>query len=345
MERLVVDGWGRFLGVEDGQIVVKERKGKSYSVICRSLPSDLRQVVIAGKGSLSSDAIDVLAHHGVDLIFLDWRGGVSARLSPPMLRTVNTRREQYRCYDTEKGAALAKAFIRAKMKNQMAVLGTYAKTRVQADPNTAEALRVARESIERIASELESVSGTACDAVRGTIMGMEGCATGVYWNAISKIVDESFGFNHRSGRYAGDPVNALLNYGYAILEGECWRAVHYAGLDPYGGFLHVDRPGRASMVYDLIEEFRQQVVDKSTLKLLSHRQIRTENFEVVDGVCRMDDATRRLVLSELLMKMDDRVRYKDKLWRWSDLILHQAREVAKFLRGESGKYEGFWLRW
>ncbi len=345
MERLVVDGWGRFLGTENGQIVVKERRGKGQSVIFRCPPSELKQVVFSGRGSLSSDAIELLSEHGVDLIILDWKGDVRARLSPPLLRTVNTRREQYRAYETEKGVVLAKSFIRAKMKNQMALLGTFIKTRPRIDRDSAEVLRAARDSIGHLVSELECVSGDACDAARGTIIGLEGSATAMYWNAISRIIDEAFGFSGRSGRYAGDPVNAMLNYGYAILEGECWRAVHFAGLDPYGGFLHVDRPGRASMVYDLMEEFRQQVVDRSILRLLSHRQVRPDEFTVMDGVCKIEDTARKLVLKVLLSKLEDRIRYRDRAWKWSDLILHQARGVAKFLRGETRKYEGFWLRW
>lgn len=72
MSRLVVDGWGKFVGMENRQVVVKERKGKRYSVVHRCLPSDLRQVVISGKGSISTSAIELLAENGVDVILLDW---------------------------------------------------------------------------------------------------------------------------------------------------------------------------------------------------------------------------------------------------------------------------------
>ncbi|MGI6604033.1 MAG: CRISPR-associated endonuclease Cas1 [bacterium] len=59
------------------------------------------------------------------------------------------------------------------------------------------------------------------------------------------------------------PTNACLNYGYGILYQQCETALILAGLDIFAGFLHVDRPGKTSLVYDFMEEFRQPVVDRT----------------------------------------------------------------------------------
>lgn len=345
MDRLVVDGWGKLLGMENNQVVVKERKGKGYSVIHRCLPSDLRQVVITGKGSITTSAVEILADNGVDIILIDWRGKVKARISPPVMRTVNTRREQYRAYDEAKGAQLVREIAYAKLRNQMAVLGTLAKTRRDTQPEIADKMMKARDTISRWSKAVANLEDTSCDKIRDKIMGMEGNSSAAYWDSISAMVDKEFGFSGRSGRYATDPLNAILNYGYAVLEGESWRAIHYAGLDPYGGFLHVDRPGRASMVLDLMEEFRQQLVDKTAFRLFTQKQVRPEQFSIENGICVMSDKPRKLLLSELLSKLEDRVRYEDANIRWTDLILKQARDIAKFLRGETKAYKGFWLRW
>lgn len=345
MDRLVVDGWGKLLSMENNQVVVKERKGKSYSVIHRCLPSNLRQVVITGKGSITTSAIEILADNGVDVILIDWKGNVKARITPPIMRTVNTRREQYRAYDEPKGAQLVKEIVYAKLRNQMAVLGTLAKTRKDTQPQIAGKMMKARSIISRWSEEVNKIEGSSCDEVRNQLLGMEGNASAAYWDAISTMVGNEFRFSGRSGRYATDPLNAMLNYGYAVLEGESWRAIHYAGLDPYGGFLHVDRPGRASMVLDLMEEFRQQLVDKTVFRLFTQKQVKPEQFSIENGICVMADKPRKLLLSELLSKLEDRVRYGDANIRWTDLILKKARDIAKFLRGESKLYKGFWLRW
>jgi CRISPR-associated protein Cas1 len=37
---------------------------------------------------------------------------------------------------------------------------------------------------------------------------------------------------------AADPINALFNYGYTMLESQCRRTANARGLDPYIGFNH-----------------------------------------------------------------------------------------------------------
>ena len=66
---------------------------------------------------------------------------------------------------------------------------------------------------------------------------------------------------------ASDPVNAALNYGYALLEGECRRAINAVGLEPSIGFLHdfSNYQTKQSLVYDLEEPFRW-LIDISVLR-------------------------------------------------------------------------------
>nr|MDO8134014.1 hypothetical protein [Candidatus Njordarchaeum guaymaensis] len=59
----------------------------------------------------------------------------------------------------------------------------------------------------------------------------------------------------------------------------------------------------------------------------------------------MDDATRRLLLRTVLGSFEEYMRYEGEKRRWTDMVLLQARNVAKYLRGEAAAYEGFYLRW
>ncbi|MEN3016455.1 MAG: CRISPR-associated endonuclease Cas1 [Candidatus Methanosuratincola petrocarbonis] len=341
MKRLIVDGYGRFIKREGDQIVVTE-KGK---VIHRVLAEELRQVLITGNGGISFDAMELLGECGVDLIKVDWKGEVVCRLSSSMMRTVQTRREQYAAYNDHRGGHISKAIITSKLKNQYAVLGSLAKVRVEASPSAARMLLDGREYISKQIPEVMQLPEVRPSEIRGTLMGIEGNCSKVYWEAISNILPKDFCFNGRSGRYAKDPINAMLNYGYALLEGEVWHGVHYSGLDPFGGFLHVDRPGKASMVLDLMEEFRQQIVDKSVIALVTREMIKVDDFEVVEGICRLGDRSKRILIDSIESTFEEYVRYKEVKIRWTDLIMNQAVEIAKYLRGESSKYEPFYLRW
>lgn len=341
MKRLVVDGYGLFVGRKGNRIVVREKGKTKHQVVAE----DLRQVVISGKGGISFDAMELLSSNGIDVVLISWKGKVTARLSPPEMRTVKTRREQYYSYRDRRGGYLAKQFILAKMRNQYATLGTLAKSRRDTSPEKAERLRERRGIVASYLRRVEEIEEIIIDRIRDNLMGLEGIASQAYWEGVAEIIPDEFDFRERSGRYAQDPVNSLLNYGYALLEGEVWRGVHYAGLDPYGGFLHVDRPGRASMVLDLMEEFRQQLIDKTVIGLVSKREVPPEGFEMVEGVCRMENKVRKKLLKTVLARFERYVRHRGEKRRWTDLILLQARGVAKYLRGEVSSYEGFYFRW
>ena len=88
--------------------------------------------------------------------------------------------------------------------------------------------------------------------------------TPTHWRLIS--IRASAGRNRV--RDATDPFNALLNYGYTLLEVETRIACSVESLDPDLGYLHVDARRRESFVYDLLEPIRV-VVDKSYILCLA----------------------------------------------------------------------------
>jgi len=345
--RLVIEGFGKFIGKENELIVVKE-KGK---VVKRAKPDELRQVVIAGKTSISSDAINLMLKNAVDVVFIDRYGEVIGRLMHPFVGTVKTRREQYLAYNDERSVTLAKEFVLAKLKNQISVLINLAKARKDSRPEVAEKLMSAKDEIKSSITKLKDVSGDKIDDVREEIFGIEGNASQAYWNGLSLIFPPEYGFKGRRGlepgqtRYAQDIINAMLNYGYAILHSECIRAVELAGLDPYAGFLHADRSGRTSIALDLMEEFRQQIVDRAVVKLISYRQVKATECKMKNFVCILNDSARRTLLREVLKRLETKTQYMGKNLSYSSIILQQARRIVSFLRNEKKYYSGFWQGW
>ncbi len=341
--RLVIDGFGKFIGVKNGMIVIKEKK----QVLKKIKPEDLKQIVISGKSAISSDALTLLAEKGVDLVILS-RNEVAARLSHSLIGTVKTRREQYLAYYDKRGVILAKEFVRAKLKNQSNFLLNIAKARRDTNPEIAEKVMEAKEAIDKKFSALSAIDADKIDDVRDQLLGIEGVASEIYWNAIALIIPPDYLFSGRRGdqgpRFAQDIVNAMLNYGYAILHAECLKAVELAGLDPYAGFLHSDRSGRTSIAVDLMECFRQPVVDKSVLKLVTRGQVKAEDCNYENFVCILNEEAKRKVLSEIMEKLESRIQYKGKNMSISNVILSQAREIASFLRNEE-RYEAFTQNW
>lgn len=70
--RLIIDGFGKSVSRRDNQIIVKE----NGSEIDYFLASELKQIIILGKGAITFDAIALLAKNNVDLIAVDWKGNI-----------------------------------------------------------------------------------------------------------------------------------------------------------------------------------------------------------------------------------------------------------------------------
>ena len=108
-------------------------------------------------------------------------------------------------------------------------------------------------------------------------------------------------FETREHRGAPDAVNSALNYGYGILYTQVWGAIMNAGLEPFAGFLHVDRPGKPSLVLDLIEEFRQPIVDRAVIAALT----KGLKLETREGL--LTDESRRAVAGAVLERLESEV--------------------------------------
>jgi CRISPR-associated endonuclease Cas1 len=107
-----------------------------------------------------------------------------------------------------------------------------------------------------------------------------------------------------SARGAFDPTNAILNYAYGVLGGQCKRALIGAGFDVAWGFLHADRQYRDSLVYDLMELFRP-AVDALVLALLDRTTFTYGDFTCLkDGQCRLHPQLARTVVSTCRVEQD-----------------------------------------
>lgn len=154
------------------------------------------------------------------------------------------------------------------------------------------------------------------------------------------MLPEDLAWPGREGRGARDPFNSALNYGYGILYSQVQRAIVLAGLDPYGGFIHVDRPGKPSLVLDFIEEFRVPVVDRTILGLVN-KGVAIEQ----DERGYLTDKTRRFLAEKVLDRLESKEKYAQKRHTLRAIIQMQARQIATFLRRERDCYHPFVVKW
>lgn len=363
MEIIVTD-FGVSLGKKSERVVVR----RNGSVLEEHPLFEISHIIVGSNGvSVSSDLVRECAAAGVPISFVSGSGKPLARLSSPeMVGSVETRRQQMMAFNDGRGVRFALAIARAKIANQAVILKYFGKSRKTTQPIAYERLREAVQRIVRTVAELDrltdgneardgmpedgrdgnfdgempAVIAEECiDDLRLSILSVEGRVGRIYWEAMREILPAELGFTGREHQGARDLTNSLLNYGYGILYSQVWGATTLAGLDPFAGFLHVDRPGKPSLVLDLVEEFRQMVVDRTVFGLLTKGVTYRQTEEGM-----LADEARREFARRILDRLDAPVRYEGKRERLRAVIQRQARHLACFFRNERD-YAGFVGTW
>jgi CRISPR-associated protein Cas1 len=188
--------------------------------------------------------------------------------------------------------------------------------------------------------ELEQLQAEKIDVIRERMLSVEGRAAQRYWEAVAHVIPADLQWPGRETRGASDAFNSALNYGYGILYCQVEQALTLAGLDPYGGYLHADRPGKPSLVLDLIEEFRQTVVDRTIIGLVNKHVVIEQNEDRL-----LTESTRKRITEKIRERMESSEVYEKKRQAIRFILQSQARHLALFLRGEREVYEPFVAGW
>ena len=297
-------------------------------------------IVCFGQVSCSPFLMGFCAERDVAVTFLTESGRFMARVVGPVSGNVLLRREQYRRADDKAASAeLAKAFVAGKLANCRTVVN-----RVLRDhPEKVDSGKL-EFTAKRLASSMKKLPATeGLELVRG----VEGDGANVYFEAFDHFITarkEDFFFKGRSRRPPLDNVNCLLSFLYVLLMHDVRSALETAGLDPAVGFLHRDRPGRASLALDMMEEFRPFIADRLALSLINLKKVNGKGFRKDEaGGVTMDDETRKTVLVAYQTRKQDIINHPFLEEKVSvGLLFHvQAMLMARCLRGDLDGYPPF----
>ena len=267
--------------------------------------------------------------------FTDW-GRLEARVEGVPRGSVHLRRIQYRAADTEStAAAIARSFVAGKLHNTRWLLGRSA--RDATSPVDAAQLRAAFEAIAHLIRQLPATAEV--DRIRG----IEGQAAALHFEVfahhLKPAIQAKFPVDGRNRRPPRDAVNCLLSFFYALLRHDCVSALTAVGLDPFVGYLHVDRAGRESLALDLMEEFRPWV-ERIAITLLNRGELAPDSFAVRDGgAVELTDAARKILVAAYQTRKREEIShplFKEPV-RHGQLPFIQARLLARALR-ETAEY-------
>lgn len=287
----------------------------------------------------SPSLIELCTEKQINLSFHTPQGRFCGRFVGSTNGNVLLRREHYRLADHALSIEYAKRFILAKVSNSRKYL-----------------IRFKRDHRDRIDIQLFEDINTelmwALELIQSapdkeTLLGIEGQAANQYFRAFYELVltdKDTFRFNGRTRRPPQDCINALMSLGYSLLTYECQSALEAVGLDSYVGFYHTDRPGRASLALDLVEEFRSYIVDRFVFSLVNKGQLNKRHFDIKENSSVILTEKGRTIFIESWQKRKHTVvehpftKEKVKLML---LPYVQAQLLSKAIRGDLESYPPF----
>ena len=285
------DAWLR----KDGANIVVEVDGVERG---RAPVHMIGGIICFGRTGASPALMAACAEAGIALSFLTPNGRFLARVEGPRTGNVLLRRTQYRVADDPARAVpIVRGIVAAKAANQRTNLRRALRDHgAKMDDGARGSVEAAELRLGHIARRVVAADDIA------VLRGHEGDAAVTYFSAFDAMIqgDRSvFRFHGRSRRPPLDRVNALLSFLYAMLGHDCRSALESVGFDPQVGILHADRPGRASLALDMMEEMRPVLADRLALTLINRGQLREKDFSSDEGgaVSLTDDGRKTVLLA------------------------------------------------
>ncbi len=316
------------------------RSGEAFVVTTEGEPErrvpigEVSELVLAGPVGLTTPALHEAARRDIPVAWMSsgfWFIATTGARGP---RSAGARRAQYAAA-TDPAAALrfARALIDAKIRNQRTLLRRNWR-------GAAEARDAAIDRLRRLADR----AAHAPD--RATLLGLEGEAASLYFAGLPETFTDAaralgaFDWTRRTRRPPADPLNACLSLAYALLVRVVATALEIAGLDPWVGLFHVERPGRPALALDLMEPLRPILADSAVLTAINNGELDADDFVRAAGGCALKPAGRRKLIGAFERRLEQEQAhplfgYQVSMRR----MLHvQARLLAKHLSGELAAY-------
>lgn len=333
---LIVSTPGSFVGKTQKGVVIKVQ-GK---VVHEAPLNNLKHIFITTFGvSLSSNAVHYAVRQKIPIDFVEFSGRPYARLSHFQSPNVPLQIAQLEAQKDGRASVIAKAIVHGKIKNQMNLTKYYHKYRKSVDEGFVVIYNDKLARMESTAAEIKRLDEPDHEILRGKLFSIEGRSAAAYWDIVKPLLDEVIVFEGRVGQGAQDLVNSLLNYGYAMLSSKIWNAVLRAGLNPFVSFLHKPQAGKPTLLFDLMEEFRPQAVDRVVFSMIN-KKVELK----MDGKL-LCPKTRNRLAQGVLERLNTVENFRGRELRLGDIIREQSRALADYLSGESARYAPYIGKW
>lgn len=330
MRSLYVSQQGCYLHLQHEKVIIKRGETILEEV---QLPL-LEQILIFGKSQITTQVIRTCLQRNIPIAYLSRMGYCYGRILPLERGYRYLSRYQQQLSPTER-LIVAKEIVQAKLKNSRVIL-----MRQQRRKNS-QIIALAIQSLEYLV--IQAAQATSVER----LMGLEGAGAASYFSAFGEcLTGVGFTFMGRSRRPPGNPVNAMLSFGYQVLWNHILSLIELQGLDPYRACLHQSSERHAALASDLIEEFRAPIIDSLVLYLVNKGIANpSEDFDYHNGGCYLNEPGRKKFLRAFLQRMEEKHKTDQDEYqpRW-DLLTRQVKAFKQFVYSPVLGYKPYLIR-
>ena len=118
-----------------------------------------------------------------------------------------------------------------------------------------------------------------------------------------------------------------------------WKNILAAKLNPSIGILHAHQDGKPTLVFDIVELFRSQVVDRIVISMIQKKI----PLKMHDGL--LNESTKRTLIRHILERLNRYEKFRGEIITFSQIILKQSQDIAHYIAGENNEFKPYVAKW
>lgn len=309
---------------------------------------EVGQVVLHGFTQITTQALGFCATHAVGVHWLTTGGRYLGAWSSGA-GSVQRRIRQYQALtDPGRCLQLARQLVEARVRGQMSFLLRASRESGRdkgkdADRDNDAGQQPAPGKSAELAAALATMRKLLGPLARAqnihSLRGYEGSIGAQYFKALPQLIVAEAGAemkpDGRNRRPPRDRCNALLSFGYALLQRDVLNAILVVGLDPSLGFYHQPRSQAHPLALDLMELFRVPLVDLPVVASINRRQWDADaDFQIAGQQVWLSQAGKRKFIALYERRKED---------QWKHPVIGYSLSYARLLELEVRLLEKEWM--
>ncbi|MCX8082433.1 MAG: type I-B CRISPR-associated endonuclease Cas1b [bacterium] len=289
---------------------------------------NIDQLFVFGEVDFNNKFLNFSAQNGICIHIFNYYGYYSGTFYP---RETNLSgdlliRQVAHYLDGTKRIVLARCFVQGAIHN------------IKRNLQKREDFKKEISQIEEFEKEIEKAKTIP------ELMSLEAHTRKLYYGCFEKITGWEFG--ERIVNPPGNPLNALISFGNALVYTTVLREIYLTPLNPTISYLHQPGARRFSLSLDVSEIFKPILVDRIVFKLINLNQITEKHFEKELGGIYLDEEGRKIFIESFDEMLNTTLVHRNlrKKVKYKTLIKLELYKIIKHLLEEK-KYNPLKVWW